>query len=307
MASSNTTIPQSYTTMDKDVEAIGSHCQFSYCNQLDFLPFRCESCRGIYCLDHRTEGAHQCSHAGEWAAAKRRKENKNLSSATSGKPTILTATQCSNPDCKTYINTLTSVGVSCPTCNRQYCLKHRLREDHSCDKLVPIGARQGSGGGGGGGGTSQAEKAKTALKRLQIWGQKKQAAVLPKPKPSTAASRMIAVNQLKKTAKGDEKVPVDKRLYLHVEAEANTTTSKLPKGEFWYNSAWSVGRMLDEAAKGLQVQNVNNRGGGEEERLRVFHVEGGRLLDFGEKAGDVLTNGNTIVLLRGVGPVAPPP
>lgn len=62
-----------------------------------------------------------------------------------------------------------------------------------------------------------------------------------------------------------------------------------------------MGRVLDVAAKGLQVQNLNNRGGGEEERLRVFHVEGGRLLEFGEKAGGSVRSGNTVVLLRGVG------
>lgn len=63
--------------------------------------------------------------------------------------------------------------------------------------------------------------------------------------------------------------------------------------------------MLDEAARGLQVQNVNNRGVGEEQRLRVFHVEGGRLLEFGEKLGEGVGMGNTVVLLRGVGPAVP--
>ena len=63
--------------------------------------------------------------------------------------------------------------------------------------------------------------------------------------------------------------------------------------------------MLDEAAKGLQVENVNNRGGGEETRLRVFHVESGRLMEFSEKVGQGLQNGNTVVLLRGVGPAVP--
>jgi hypothetical protein len=29
-----------------DVEAIGAHCQMSFCHQLDFLPFKCESCKG---------------------------------------------------------------------------------------------------------------------------------------------------------------------------------------------------------------------------------------------------------------------
>jgi hypothetical protein len=49
------------------------------------------------------------------------------------------------------------------------------------------------------------------------------------------------------------------------------------------------------------VQNVNNRGGGEEEKLRVFHVEGGRLLKFSEKIGEAARSGEMIVLLRGVG------
>jgi len=192
---------------------------------------------------------------------------------------------------------MSSVGVGCPTCNRQYCLKHRLKEDHCCSTLIPLGARQSSG-------ATQAEKAKAALGRLRVWGKEKQAAILPKPKPSTAASRVLAVNALKRTAKGDARVPTEKRIYLYVEAEVNTTSSKLPKGEFWYNKDWSVGRMLDAAAKNLQVANLNNHGGGEEEVLRVLHVEAGRLLEFAEKAGDVCASGNTIVLLRGVGPTA---
>ena len=137
-----------------------------------------------------------------------------------------------------------------------------------------------------------------------MWSKERQAAVLPKAKPTTAATRILALNQLKQTAKGDQKVAMDKRVYLYVEAEGSTTSSKLPKGEFWYSRDWSVGRMLDAAATGLQVQNLNNRVEGEEERLRVFHVEAGRLLEFAEKVGDTCVTGNTIVLLRGVGPAA---
>lgn len=282
--------------MDKEILEIGGTCQYLTCDNYDFLPFRCESCCGRFCQDHRTEAGHKCAHAGEWA---RRKAQQPANKSPLGpKPTVNTGTQCSHPQCKTLIDTLTSVGVVCSTCNRKYCLKHRIPEDHDCSKTTPLGARQGSVA------ARQTDKARAALGRLKLWGKEKQAAVLPKPKPSTAASRVVALNQLKKTAKGDGKIPLDKRMYLHVEAEANTTTSKLPKGEFWYSKAWSVGRLLDDAARGLQVQNVNNRGGGEEERLRVFHVEGGRLLEFGEKVEDVLAQGNTIVLLRGVGPVS---
>jgi len=313
MASKNTdpsapSETETFTQMDldRDLESIGRHCQMDYCHQLDFLPFRCDSCHGTFCLDHRSETAHKCAHAGAWAA-NRHKNSIGRPNSTSGfttlKPTISTATQCSDPKCKTFINTLTNVGVHCPNCNRDYCLKHRLREDHDCKNLVPIGARPGNTT------ALQAEKVKLGFSRLRTWGKEKsqaaQVAVTPKPKPTSRAAQLAALNTLKRTAKGDDKLPTEKRVYLHVEAEAATTTSKLPRAELFFSQEWSVGKMLDEAAKRLQVQNVNNRGGGEVEKLRVYHVEGGRLLEFGEKLGQGLQSGNTVVLLRGVGPAVP--
>lgn len=92
---------------------------------------------------------------------------------------------------------------------------------------------------------------------------------------------------------------------MYVEAEAATTTAKFPTGAFFYSRDWVIGRVLDAAAKSLQVQNVNNQSLEEKEKLRVFHVEGGRLLEFNEKVGDALVSGNKIVLLRGVGPAVP--
>ena len=300
--------------MEKDLEAIGAHCQYTYCHQLDFLPFRCESCKGTYCLDHRTETAHACPKAGEWAAARRRAaiSQQTSSGAAGRKPTVQTSTQCSEVQCKTFINTHSSVGVHCSNCNRTYCLKHRLREDHDCKNLIPIGARPASSNAG----PTQAEKAKAALGRLRAWGKEKQANIsIPKPTSSarvsvaTAASTAASLNALKRTAKGDSKVPQEKRIYLHVEAEVtalSTTTPTSakpspPRGEFYYNRDWSIGRLLDAAATSLQIQNVNNRRDGEEERLRIFHVEAGRMLGFSEKVGESCVSGNTVVLLRGVG------
>jgi len=50
MAASRTPDPPeaaSYSKMSVgDVEAIGAHCQMPFCHQLDFLPFKCESCKG---------------------------------------------------------------------------------------------------------------------------------------------------------------------------------------------------------------------------------------------------------------------
>ncbi|KAI9817937.1 MAG: hypothetical protein M1832_004557 [Thelocarpon impressellum] len=294
---------QSYTTMDRgDVEAIGAHCEMPYCHQLDFLPFRCESCKSTFCLDHRTEFAHKCAHEGAWATARR---EQMLNAASTGKSTLrpVAETQCAHPQCKTAINTPGSTGVRCGSCNRQYCLRHRLNEDHDCAKLAPLGARPAAAAAFNA--AAQTEKARAALSKLRAWGKGKQAELLPKARPSSNAARVVALNQLKRSAKGDAKTPADRRVYVHVEASADTTTSKFPRGDFFYARDWSVGRVLDAAARGLQVQNLNNRGGGEEERLRVFHVEGGRLLEFGERLGEAVASGDTVVLLRGVGPAVP--
>ena len=158
---------------------------------------------------------------------------------------------------------------------------------------------------------TQREKGKAALDKLRAWGAAKKAsmpkaAIPPSRAKVDAAARAQELATLKKGAKGDEKVPIEKRVYLHVEASSDTVTSKIPKGMFFYSEEYSVGRVLDLAAKSLQVSNLNNRSESEEDKLRVFHVEGGRLLEFGEKVGKSLQTGNTIVLLRGVGPVLAP-
>lgn len=181
-----------------------------------------------------------------------------------------------------------------------------MREDHDCAKLTPLGAKP----------SSQKERGLAALEKLKAWGLSKKAAATEtsnavKAKPllsrsgNSPAARAAAIYNLKKTAKGDAKLPPEKRVYLHVEASADTTTAKHPTGDFFYSTEWSVGRVLDMAAKALQVENVNNRGDGEENKLRVFHVESGKLLDFSDKIGASCQTGNTIVLLRGVGPPVP--
>ena len=151
---------------------------------------------------------------------------------------------------------------------------------------------------------TQKEKGLAALEKLKAWGAAKKAAAPKMPQSKSkqaAAAQAQELATLKRTAKGDDKVPPEKRVHLYVEASSDTVTSKIPKGSFFYSADFSIGRVLDLAAKSLQVSNLNNRSESEEDKLRVFHVEGGRLLGFGEKVGASLSTGNTIVLLRGVG------
>ncbi|KGO44823.1 Zinc finger, AN1-type [Penicillium expansum] len=300
---------ETFTQMaDTDLESLGRHCQYEYCGQLDFLPFRCESCHSTYCLDHRTETAHQCPREGEWARRRNGTNNTNQENRTAPeKPSIYNTDQCAHTQCKTLINTLKDPAVRCPQCNHQYCLKHRLREEHECAKITPLGARQHNA-------ASPNDTIKSMFARVRIWGRDKQNAaakgtLLPalpklKPKPNSPAARAVAVNGLKRSAKGDASVPADKRLYLHTVGTAETQAAEPPAGDFFFDSRWKVGRVLDDAAKKLRVQNLNNRVNGEDSRLRIFHVESGDFLEFSETIGaGKVKQGDTIVLLRGAGAV----
>ncbi|KAJ5096188.1 hypothetical protein NUU61_005544 [Penicillium alfredii] len=306
---------ESFTQMaDEDLESIGRHCQFEYCGQLDFLPFRCESCHSTFCLDHRSETAHKCARAGEWA--RRRSGARSSSTANTKenrsapeKPNIYNSEQCAHLECKTLIHTLKDPGVRCPDCNRQYCLKHRLREEHDCAKITPLGARRPGSNTNIGAGANDTLKGMFA--RVRSWGRDKQqqaasGTLLPKPKPAanSPAARAARVNTLKRSAKGEASVPTDKRLYLRTVGTADTQAADTPAGDFYFDSRWKVGRVLDDAARRLHVENVNNRGGGEDARLRVFHVESGDFLEFSEAIGaGKVRQGDTIVLLRGAGAV----
>ncbi|KAJ5143001.1 uncharacterized protein N7515_001788 [Penicillium bovifimosum] len=299
-AEQNTTFTQ---MADTDLESIGRHCQYEYCGQLDFLPFRCESCKSTYCLDHRTETAHHCPRAGEWA--RRRAGPVSTENKPPQKPSIYNTDQCAHTQCKTLINTLKDPAVRCPQCTRQYCLKHRLREEHDCAKITPPAAR--------GSATAGNESIKSMFARVRTWGKDKQQAVagaglltLPKlkPKANSPAARVLAVNAIKRAAKGDAGVPVEKRVYLHVVGTVETKAAEPPAGDFWFDERWKVGRVLDDVAKRLRVQNLNNRVDGEDAKLRIFHVESGAFLEFSESiGGGKVKQGDTLVLLRGAGAV----
>lgn len=285
-----------------DASLIGAHCEYSYCNQLDFLPFKCQSCAHTFCLEHRTEDGHDCTKKGAWAEQRRQAELAKTS-AGQGKrmwEPVAVKKPCADDNCDKTIGTSLAPGVRCNDCRRDYCMKHRLKEDHDCKSKIPLGKSQAAVQA-----SAAVEGAKSALERFKLWGAAKREQAkksFPAPKPTSRSAQIVAVNNLKKNAKGDAKIAPEKRVYLHVEAESETAKANIPKGDFFYNKDWVVGKMLDAAAQSLQVQNLNNRTNDEQNRLRVFHVEGGRLLDFGEKIGTALQSGNTVVLLRGAGP-----
>ena len=51
------------TSGAEDLMSIGDHCSHPECGQRDFLPFQCDCCKAVFCLEHRAYASHACAVA----------------------------------------------------------------------------------------------------------------------------------------------------------------------------------------------------------------------------------------------------
>ncbi|XP_070333563.1 AN1-type zinc finger protein 1 isoform X2 [Odocoileus virginianus] len=96
---------------------VGRHCQVERCRRLDFLPFVCDGCSGVFCLEHRSRESHSCPEVTVL--------NKRTKSDTH------TSHPCSFRECAER----ELVPIMCPYCEKNFCLRHRHQSDHNCEKL----------------------------------------------------------------------------------------------------------------------------------------------------------------------------
>lgn len=115
----------------------------------DFLPYKCNSCDGVFCHQHYGAAAHACPEAYKRniqtpacplcasLVSFKPGEDPNLAMEAhiSGgcKPpaSIKHKTYCnlcSLPGCKKH----EAIPVLCHSCKRNFCLQHRFEKDHSC-------------------------------------------------------------------------------------------------------------------------------------------------------------------------------
>ncbi|KAK9473113.1 uncharacterized protein V1510DRAFT_415147 [Dipodascopsis tothii] len=291
---------------------VGEHCAFSECHKLDFLPFVCPECQLKYCLDHRTSSAHRCAGQTKTSAARPAGAQR-----VGGDPR---AVKCCEASCKQMVNTATMPATRCPDCRKLTCLRHR--QDHHCQP-APAATRSTD---------SAAEAARGALAKLRMWTASKSASESARSpgsagsgpgsagsgngistkamlgfrssKAASMAARAKAMASLKQNARGETSIAPPNRVYVYVESEHARATS--PSGgkdraEMFFGKDWVVGRVLDKAAVRLQISNLNSMKAADEDRLRVFHVDGGKVLEFSDRLGNAgVRDGDTLVIVKGV-------
>ncbi|KAG8367898.1 hypothetical protein BUALT_Bualt16G0120700 [Buddleja alternifolia] len=129
---------------------LGKHCSVDVCRQIDFLPFTCDCCHQVFCLEHRSYSRHQCPNANKHDAtvvicplcAKGVRlipeedpnitweSHVNVECDPSNYEKATKKKKCPIPRCKeilTFSNT-----IKCRDCTIDHCLKHRFGPDHNC-------------------------------------------------------------------------------------------------------------------------------------------------------------------------------
>jgi hypothetical protein len=168
---------------------------------------------------------------------------------------------CSQKGCKNR----EVVPVFCKVCLKNYCFSHRLQLDHTCSLTspsTPVNQHQNES-------YSNLLTKAISLTSEQISSYKSTL----KLKGSSPTAKTVASMSLKMNAKGDAKVPENKRFYLEVVYPMNSNIQ--PKMMF-FNQEWSVGKALDVIADAGGVINTNNKPG--PEKLCLFSLKTGEIL-----------------------------
>ena len=92
---------------------LGKHCHF--CNQKDYLPFRCPGCDNWFCLNHRNYYSHTCPKSPYY---NKRTQPRNKTTTKSIRCPVL---GCKRRDT-----------IPCKYCLKKICVAHRFPDDHNC-------------------------------------------------------------------------------------------------------------------------------------------------------------------------------
>jgi AN1-type zinc finger protein 2 len=129
----------------------GKHCSEEYCHQFDILPAKCKACLKIFCNEHIKYDNHKCREAYKFdyqiptcplcheTIEFQRGKDLNICLAehiqnceneeSNMKKKKANKTKCSILKCKTKSNIMP---FECKNCNKNFCIKHRMQEDHDC-------------------------------------------------------------------------------------------------------------------------------------------------------------------------------
>ncbi|KAF6209907.1 hypothetical protein GE061_015661 [Apolygus lucorum] len=214
----------------------GEHCSVSDCNSLDFLPVKCTHCSSVFCKNHFSPVSHSCSQVPD----NRVTEKKAAESF-----------QCSQEGCKDG----SPLELRCEVCTRHFCPAHR---HHGCTDAPRLSK------------SAQAAAVRKEFRKIKEETDKQVQERLRKAKNRALANK-IKLMKMKGSAFGDNHIPTVDRIFLAI-APPLLGKEKSSARCIFFSKDWSLGKVLDSAAKRLKVDNKNDRP--DEPQLTFFTLDG---------------------------------
>ncbi|KAK6204923.1 uncharacterized protein RJT21DRAFT_4325 [Scheffersomyces amazonensis] len=228
---------------DLGIMNLGKNCFF--CQQLDFLPFQCEYCGETYCSNHRNVEIHKCKGIDKF---------RNQSPPRSPSPTnsnSLPSSKTLFPDRQAHKRQLDASLIESQNKPRTLLQETQFR----------VG--------------DVAKKTPNAFKKLQKFLQFQKTKTLK----SSSSNKIVDLSLLKKSAKGDTKIPTADKVYVwclflnYNEDQFNKVNVDKDRKPLYVSKNWVIGRALDSIANELHIPNINNSTSNINEKLNIFKLD----------------------------------
>ncbi|KAF9907094.1 hypothetical protein EC991_011312 [Linnemannia zychae] len=206
----------------------------------------CPDCGQTFCLSHRQPPDHNCPKIEERrrlaeAEVVRRQEIKDtISQKLTGSPSA--------------INSTASRGtiVSPEEKQAQAKAKAEAAKMAIAEAKAKIAARNA---------------AKTATTATSTMSTTTTASAPPKVKK---ASRVVTVMKIKKTAQGEDKIPLSSRIYVYIRSPV---FPHLDDKSVYVDKTWTVGRSMDKIVEWLKIALPTNEPFDAQKRFSIFHAK----------------------------------
>jgi len=278
---------------------LGDHCEYLGCLLLDFLPFQCSGCKKTFCLEHRSFSGHKCDHTSTIQVPEcplcqqliplkkgedpNTKVDEHISKGCPKEDSEKMKTNfCSHKKCKNA----ELIPILCPNCRKNYCLKHRHAADHECEQMNDSRSEKMA---------SVAEKRAANLETKKMIQQRIDLLIKEQTEKKPTAKK-VQMMKMKTKSLGANNIPEEKRFYLEVLFPMSSGGQ--PKLMF-FNSSWSIGKVLDVVADAGRIENRNNQANAE--KLVLVSLKSGQPLENSISLKDysdskLLESGDSILL-----------
>jgi predicted nucleic acid binding AN1-type Zn finger protein len=284
-----------------ELPELGKHCSYislassQPCNLLDFLPFKCDNCKKIYCEEHRLPQDHNCDTVYDKVIPTcpvcnqiiyikpgqdvNVEVNKHINA---GCPKV------NQPEMRKFSCTVSGCKskelqrIVCPQCKKDFCSTHKYITAHACVSKLAA--------------TKPTTSQKAAPEGPSFWDQvsDRLSEMMKSFQDSdNPRARQQALIHMKQKATGQRSIPLERRFYLEVHFPMGSNVQ--PKLLYFDNNQ-VFGSVLDEVAESGRIKNQNNVSDGK--KLQLLSVKTGQPFSLNQKLANcpTLQQGDTILL-----------